>query len=381
MLTEMLRKLSLVRFRALEQFSMSGLGRINLLVGTNNCGKTSILEAIQVLTARGEPWSIWSALYRRGERTEMIRPTRPEVEVDLCHLFYGHEIAAGSAFSIAGENDGSRESITATVVERADAKNEVSEGPEVRQDSLPFEDSEAAMPGRLALSMKWGEGPEQLLLPISRRGGLRSGALERRAGRDDDAKPIRFITTASLERDDIVSLFETIVLTPEEDVLIEALRTIEPALERIAPLGTDRRRGSFILGDRGGIVVKCKGMSQRIPIGSMGDGIWRMLGIALSVVRTPNGLLLVDEIDTGLHYSVMASMWQLVLKAAERLNVQVFATTHSRDCYESLAAISRDNVEGGNQVSIQRIERGRSEAISFTEPEILIAAQRGIEAR
>lgn len=359
---------------------MSGLGRINLLVGTNNCGKTSILEAIQVLSGRAEPLAVWSALYRRGERTEVPRPPRSDLEVDVCHLFYGHEIAAGSSFTIEGVNDGASESVTAAIVDVNDrTKDEAAQTSEVRQETL-FEDNEAAMPGRLAMSMKWDGSPE-LLIPMSRRGGLRSSMLDRRPQRENESRPIRFVTTASLDRDEIVSMFEDIVLTPEEDVLIEALRTIEPTLERIAPLGTERRRSSFIIGDRGGIVVKCSDMNQRIPIGSMGDGIWRMLGIALSLVGTPNGVLLVDEIDTGLHYSVLASMWRLVLKTAERLNVQVFATTHSRDCYESLAAISRSTVEGGNRVSIQRLVRGQPEAVAFTEPEIQIAAERGIEVR
>src|SRR6202034_3737992 len=100
---------------------------------------------------------------------------------------------------------------------------------------------------------------------------------------------------------------------------------------------------------RSSIFVKCTGIDERIPIGSMGDGIWCLLGIALHLVATRNGVLLIDEIDTGLHYSVMETMWKLVLKTAERLDIQVFATTHSRDCYEALAAISRADPGDGSE--------------------------------
>lgn len=74
-------------------------------------------------------------------------------------------------------------------------------------------------------------------------------------------------------------------------------------------------------------------------------------------------------------------MWRLVYETAKRLNVQVFATTHSRDCYESLAAISRDTVAENSCVTIQRIESGSETAIAFTEQEIVAAADRGIEIR
>ncbi len=364
---------------------MKGLGRINLCVGTNNCGKTSILEAVSILAARGRPEALWQALSRRGERWFDDSAPRARVEVDICHLFHGHEIEPNDSFTIRSQNDNQSQVLTATVVEQdvdaIDPQDRAS-----RQTSL-FDptDTEMAPPGRLALDLQWADagqqGPRLPKLPISRRGGLGSEALER-AGRrrEDDGPPARFISTEALTRDEVVALFEAIVLTPEEDMVIDALKSIEPSIERIAPLGSDRRRGLFPI-DRGGIVVKLADSRQRIPIGSMGDGIWRMLGIALSLARARGGILLVDEIDTGLHYTVMATMWRLVRETADRLNVQVFATTHSRDCVESLAAISRSDVTLENEVSIQRIERGREDAVSFSEREIVIAAERAIEIR
>jgi predicted ATPase len=113
----------------------------------------------------------------------------------------------------------------------------------------------------------------------------------------------------------------------------------------------------------------------------MGDGMWHMLGIALSVVRAQGGVLLIDEIDTGLHYSVMGDMWRLVHDAAKRLDVQVFAATHSRDCYQSLAAIVEAGAASRPEVTIQRIERGNPRAVAFTDDEIRIAAEIGAEVR
>ncbi len=128
-------------------------------------------------------------------------------------------------------------------------------------------------------------------------------------------------------------------------------------------------------------MVKCTGVQSRVPIGSLGDGIWRMLGLVLALVRSEDGLVFVDEIDTGLHFTVMSDMWKLVARTAERLNVQVFATTHNSDCWTSLAAIARDTVSGDSDVTIQRIERGRPQTVAFTEQEIVIAASRDIEVR
>jgi hypothetical protein len=381
-----LRSLELRNFRTFQHFSMEGLGNINLCVGTNNCGKTSVLEAVSMLASRGRPESLWSALSHRGEywfEESQRGPSRPEA--DICHLFHGHGLDAGSSFSISATCENRVETLLASIVEKepdadpGEAQDRISS----RQTSM-FDPADAAtsLSAGSVLRLQWsGHSSISQDLRISRRGGLRLDMLDRmpRNREGDDAPSVRFVTTEALSRDEIVTLFDDIVLTEEEIKVVEALRTIEPSIERIAPLGSDRRRYSS--GERGGVVVKLTDSNQRIPIGSMGDGIWRLLGIALSLVKAQGGILLVDEIDTGLHHAVMDNMWRLVRDTAVRLNVQVFATTHSRDCWESLASISRPNAASDTLVSIQRIERGKPKAVAFSESEIVVAVEDGIEIR
>lgn len=357
-------------FRGLRDFSMENLGRINLLVGTNNSGKSSILEAIELMSSRGSLRSIWSATSRRGERLWFEDDSRRYSEGDVSHLFYGHGFAVGSKIEICAGSDATNKRFSMEVVWLPEDNGE------------PIADLLSEMNDPLGLKLEWENGlPTQpLLVPLSPRGGLSSRYISRSSVDRSDSPPIQFISTAALSPEEVLSLFDQVVLTPEEDLLVDALRTIEPNIERIASLGSDRSR--FASGVRqGNIVVKLLNHRDRIPIGSMGDGIWRMLGIALSLVNAKNGILLIDEIDTGLHYSVLSKMWHLVKTTSERLNIQVFATTHSRDCYESLASISRDEISEGSCVTIQRVERNTRIAISFSEQEIVAASERGIEVR
>ena len=115
----------------------------------------------------------------------------------------------------------------------------------------------------------------------------------------------------------------------------------------------------------------------------MGDGIWRMLGLALAVVHSQNSILLIDEIDTGLHHTVMDKMWRFLDECSKRFNVQIIATTHSRDCYQSLAAICREGINDKSQseITIQRIERNRSESVAYSEAMIIAAADNNVEVR
>jgi hypothetical protein len=68
----MISSIRIEGYRGLERFEMSGLGRVNLLVGTNNSGKTSVLEAIYLLASAGDPGALWQMLWRRGERLPPI---------------------------------------------------------------------------------------------------------------------------------------------------------------------------------------------------------------------------------------------------------------------------------------------------------------------
>jgi AAA15 family ATPase/GTPase len=159
---------------------------------------------------------------------------------------------------------------------------------------------------------------------------------------------------------------------------VEEYRESQPEL---SSAGSERIRSSVRDPTRGGIFVRLKDVKDRIPIGSMSDGIWRMLGLALNVVHSANGVLLVDDIDIGLHHSVIKDMWKFLYAAATKYDVQVFATTHSRDCCQSLAAICRDSTSTASEVTIQRIEQGRDKAIAYTEQEIIAAAKHDIEVR
>jgi hypothetical protein len=375
----MIKKLVIDRLRGFAHFELHDLGRVNLLVGTNNSGKTTVLEGIQMLSVPGDLYSILRILSRRGEdwwdTTERGRGSR---HLDIRRLFSGHEIKRGSRFDIQGVINGRARKFAAEIIDApkpANAQPSLFEG-----DSGTAEGDDFLPPS--ALRLAWDELPDlDFPIGLNRRGGVAIDTLRRAASGIESEGKARFITTASLAPEAVIELFETIVLTPEEDLVVDALKIIEPSIERIATSGSDRMRSGYPDTARGGVLVRCAGVKNRIPIGSMGDGIWRMLGVALALVRSEGGVLLIDEIDTGLHFKVMADLWRLIYKTAKRLNVQVFATTHSRDCYESLAVLCREQVSDGSDITIQRIERNRKVAVGYTEQEIIAAADRGMEVR
>jgi hypothetical protein len=373
----MFKRIAIDQLRGFEHFHMQNLGRVNLIVGTNNSGKTTVLEAIQMLASTGDISSIFKILSRRGEDWWDLGERARTRHVDVRRLFNGHEIKTGCRFDVhATTGQNTEHTFTGEIIETPRQPESLS--PKIVYPLARSEDSDE-VPSLTALRLTWDQRPEtDYALTINPKGGLALDMLRRSSIGFVSSEKARLITSSALSPESVIDLFESVVLTKDEELVIEALNIIEPSIERIATSGGERMRGDST---RGGVLVRCKGIDHRIPIGSMGDGIWRMLGIALALVRSGNGILLIDEIDTGLHFTVMADMWRLIYKTAKRLNVQVFATTHSRDCYESLAVICREQVSDGSDITIQRIEKKRKAAVGYTEQEIVAAADRGMEVR
>jgi ABC-type branched-subunit amino acid transport system ATPase component len=376
-----IQSLSIQDFRGFRRFEMKDLGRINLIVGANNSGKTTVLEAINLLAANGDTPAIWSMLLQRGEASGAERSATDSGSskpVQIWRLFRGYDIEIGAAFHIEGIADG-RIMATMATIEEYDPTDSQALGVKFP----PGDPSEEVLPPRL-VRMRWSHSQSdetELLIPMRGRDGTSSMAIHRNSRLGAHGFPLRFLTASSLTVDTVISLIDDIVLTPEEDLVTDALRIIEPNIDRIASSGTERLRSGLQPSSRGGVLVRLEGVKNRVPIGSLGDGIWRMLGLALSIVHCGDGILLVDDIDTGLHHTVMEEMWKFLDSAARKYNVQIFATTHSRDCYESLAAIAHGSVSDNSDVTIQRIERGREKAVAYSEQTLVAAAKHGYEVR
>lgn len=370
---KMLKNIKVEAYRGFRALNVESLGRVNLFVGQNNCGKTSVLEAAQILASEGNVGVLLRSLRRRGELLPANEMERNVEEYDVSHLFHGHNLKLGSGFKLEGLN-GKSVSVSCEIISAPQDKD---------SGQLPIFDVDEG--SQLALSLKVGTN-SSVIVPLSPFGGIPVDALRRRplgmsgvvsllGGDTTEVPPIRVVPSEGLENRNMSVLWDGVALTPDEPKVIEALQIIEPNIEKIAFLGREAVRSAA------GIVVKLKGSDARLPIGSLGDGVKRLLSLSLSVIRATGGYLMVDEIDTGLHHSVMEDMWRMVITTAERLNVQVFATSHSQDCINSLGRLHQVSPQLAAEVSLHRLERGLPHSIHYGPDEISTAALQEIEVR
>ena len=189
-----------------------------------------------------------------------------------------------------------------------------------------------------------------------------------------DKVPSSIILTASARRIDhsVIDRFSRMIRDGEEHALIDVLKLVEPRLRKIEVLteqGVPR-----LWADLGGGVV--------IPADQLGDGLGRLMSVFASLnFCRGGGVTLIDEMENGVHHTALERLWAKLSELTERLDVQVIATTHSRECIE--AAYSSFAKTDENGFALHRLYRsGDSVAVeSYKGEKVRAALDLGLEVR
>lgn len=346
----MIESLKIKNFKNLNGLEIPHLSQINLISGQNNVGKSTLLEAIAIYTNPSQIIEILSErdeypLYKEENETERINQNTN---------------AFSSLFT-----DRKDEVSENNIIEISDKENTLS-----IQFSYfsPITDIEYIKKVITITRQNKTVSILHLNSPID--------SLNQRLGIDNDSNIIIKLNTEPIGTEYIANFFDNIALTEKEDNVIEALQIIEPNLNKLAFIAESQYRFRRP-------IVTLKGSSRRFPLKSMGDGINHILSIILALVNCENGCLLIDEIDNGLHYSVQENLWRVVFDLAKKLNIQVFATTHSNDCINSFTEVLKEenNASIGGFYRMQKRKSGKIELVEYNAEELNSVSEHNIEIR
>ena len=370
----MLKTLALKEYRSFGSYKLERLAPVNLLVGRNNSGKTSVLEAVHLLVSKGDPFVLAQSASRRDEHSffniyKTNRGLRTRGLFDISHLFRGHAFRLGANFTIFGD---SHYGHIRVAVE--DDRN----GDLDRQQRSLFDEELVTRPYALTIQ---GSMRERLVLPVTTNGlfgpqyspaGLASGDVS------PVSPPVQFVTAESLKTESMQPMWDNVLIEGREPEVVNAMKLLDPELKSIHFLSHSHKQRYSAAG---GIVLGFGTGSRRVPIGSHGEGTRRLLALSLCLTQLHGGFLLIDEIDTGLHWTIMQDMWRFVVETALASSVQIFATTHSYDCIQGLKTLIESRPDLATGVSIQKMERSLDGAVSLDARSIVIAVEQDIEVR
>ena len=370
-----IRTIAIERFRAFRELKIEGLGRVNLITGRNNTGKSSVLEALRILTSDASPAVIYSILrYREedvGENEEQSSIADVEGLFQVSALFSGFPDLSASVEPIAiSTNSGSRPmNLTLHIGWFSEERDSDGNRKFIPQQEDLFGEGD----GVPALVMETGNTERVLRLDSFRRYPYRSRL--RSELRDESRMPCIFVSPYGGERTATLgALWDKIALSARERDVVEALRIIDPEISAVSMVGGEGPRRTRTA------IVRADNIARPVPLRSFGDGLNRLFGIILSLVNAKDGILLIDEFENGMHHTVQLDAWRTVFRLAHKLNIQVFATSHSWDSIEAFQKAAAETPEKGVLVRLSRKGEHIIPTV-FGEDELAVATRDKIEVR
>ena len=333
----MFKSIKIKNLRAITELEVDNLGQVNLFVGQNNCGKTTFLESIFLLIGATNPILPVNinAFRGLGVHSNDVWPT------------YFHNFDHSTSIEIIGQlrdRDSEQKLLIRPKYKETRVSQPVSSAKSsFAGDSKPSIELEG-------LELQYSDSQHQE--PIVSRIFLRDKQLISEGAKE---RPVRGIYVSPLTEFDWKNRFDAIQAKKRIPDLISAITKIEPSI-------SDLRLNAV------GLLVGDIGLANLIPVSLMGGGTARFLSIAMAMLDSQNGVVLIDEIDNGLHYSAQAMIWKAVFAWAEEFNVQVFAATHSNESVKAFSNIV-DSTLLKTETKLFRIERKdeKFRAVEYTK--------------
>jgi hypothetical protein len=180
---------------------------------------------------------------------------------------------------------------------------------------------------------------------------------------------ITFLAPMNLHAN-MAARFSEILVRKQEEKILKILKTVEPRLVNL-----------FIGAEN---ILYCDmGFTKLLPLSTAGEGLNRLLSIILAIYETSGGVVLIDEIENGLHYSTQEILWEAVFEAAIAFDVQVFAATHSYENIKAFNAAYEKLADKGDKIRLFRIENEMDKVrmVDYNHEMIDIAIERNWEVR
>ena len=339
--------LTIHRFRGIRDLTLENLGQINLLVGINNSGKTTVLEAIYTYCNSLDPLAWLNTAWRREikssrkSKLESLKWLFPQNIQNNSDYFYQGEtkVSGNGNFGVVeskatyqefeeiwdSTKDSNEEDEEENLMDdRDNDNNEVRRGADLKLTFTPskliskldiFEDKNQELP--ISKEFKIWENQPLTILNKYRSNWLSVDTITPFSHRTEQLQ-IKLLTDAILKN-----------LKPEIVELISMIDSEIIDLDILDPTGKKSRLY---------VIHKTLGFT---PLSAFGDGVRRLLFMALTIAKLKDGILLIDELETAIHTEALLFSFSWLVKWCRKTNVQLFATTHSLETVDAMLNASK----------------------------------------
>lgn len=319
-------EIEITNFRGFDYLKIENLRKLNVFVGANNVGKTSILEAVFMLTGMSNPLISNRVNYLRTLLTNNIDTAR--------YLF--HNIDFINKPLLKGRVGNVTRRLTFAPVMISDESDTSSNNSfsrsAIRQVNFDFDTKDE------------GEFDFHTKLVAQNDGSLQQ------TDASDYKETINALFIPVDKNDSSAAAnFSLLVKRNKKQWVVDALHDFDASIESIEALPD-------------GLYLKIKDLQELLPIGMAGDGVRRMINIISAIAYENCNIVLIDEIDNGMHYSAHKLMWKVVLQFIAKHDIQLFVTTHNWDCLLGLRNVMQEHEEFQDLTNVYTVAKTQKES-------------------
>ena len=356
----LLERLQIESFRAITTpVVLDGLAPVNLIFGENNSGKTSALEAAALLLRPNDPPQ-WVQLARNRDLDMILQDGLWSFFPSAVSLYVDDGPKTTGEISILGLLGAETRRLT------AQASTSISfETTEAEKSPVALDPRPSGISARLTLSVKTriNLGAEHEMI-------FGHGLL---AERGSAGEPLRCFTVAPMTHRStraMVKLISNAVDEGRKRFAVELLQLFAP---QVLDLDNSLTRG------REGIRVS---HAQRgvVDLASFGDGMRRAAALALALSSAQSGVLLIDELEAGIHPSILPTVVASLVRAAKETGVQILATSHSLEAFDALLEACKNTATDLKLFHLQR--EGSAHVVrSYDKAKLIEFRELGLDLR
>lgn len=352
----MYEKIEIKNFRSIKELEIQDFKTVNLFVGKNGCGKSTVLESMFLLTGPTNP--------ELPIKVNIFRNYFNNVDDYMWKLLF-KDLDVSQSIKISGDLSDPKQVRKLTI--KPNYENVLKSKTDIIEDNSI---SSAFITG-LDLELELTNVSKPIEKYLSRVILDSQGSKLSPATNYKETLYGVFINTKTM-LDLTVELAKGVheaILKNQISEVVQILQLIEPSIKDIS-IGLNNS-------------VQCKVENKIFPLNFLGDGIFRILHYLIKIYEGKNGVLFIDEIENGLHYSSLEILWKAIFESAKKFNVQIFATTHSLECVRAFSSVYSESGNKNDDIRLYRIEKKGNEhkTIAFNNDELESAIESGWEIR
>lgn len=350
------KNIEIKNFRGIDHLKIEDFSRVNVFVGQNNSGKSSVLEAITLALGMSNPDM------PQGVNSVRARKAFSNF-IDIKYFFHNLDTAISPEITMEQTDSVIRHlklDLTYVFDELAEPKNE----PLQQTGTVKYVNT---LEMNFDLSSGASKQEYKSWLRVNPQ-----GMVVNKKSADGYMEQLRgWLISADLMSNNLVNDLTELFKRNQKDIVLTLLRLFDARITGIEILNDD-------------VYVRFEGVPEMLPYRMTGDGLRRYLNIVASTANSMTNIILIDEIDNGLHYSAYKKLWEAIFALATTTNKQVFVTTHSKEtlCYlNEMLEEHPDYQEDFRLYTIEKTLKEGMQAYKLTHNGLREACTNNIELR